>query len=267
MKRMYMFLLALAAALALTVPARADLMWEPHSNHFFEQHREGCQYEDRGYLANGEAGFVTLWDTPGGSAVIAQYENGERLWIGYTYQGWGLTSRQVDGQEISGWVELAELAQIYDYRSFQAEYAGQIRDYAGEFAGYNGTDACVNFFAYPGAPEVMQTFQLSDWGADVIGNLTGTADDRSYIRSVFTDEAGRTWGFVSYMYGHLDGWFCLDDPDGTDFPLRQVEQVQLTPAQKPVLPAAGYAPYLLVGAAAAVTAALLAWFYARKRKK
>ena len=56
-------------------------------------------------------------------------------------------------------------------------------------------------------------------------------------------------------------------PDGTDFPLRQVEQVQLTPAQKPVLPAAGYAPYLLVGAAAAVTAALLAWFYARKRKK
>ena len=84
---------------------------------------------------------------------------------------------------------------------------------------------------------------------------------------MFTDEAGRTWGFVSYMYGHLDGWFCLDDPDGTDFPLRQVEQVQLTPAQKPVLPAAGYAPYLLVGAAAAVTAALLAWFYARKRKK
>ncbi|RAZ46520.1 cell wall anchor protein, partial [Klebsiella oxytoca] len=59
-----MFLLALAAALALTVPARADLMWEPHSNHFFEQHRGSCQYEDRGYLANGEAGFVTLWDAP-----------------------------------------------------------------------------------------------------------------------------------------------------------------------------------------------------------
>ena len=267
MKRICIFLLALAAALSLEIPARADLMWEPHSNHFYEQHRESCQYEDRGYLANGEAGFVTLWDAPGGSAVIAQYENGERLWIGYLYQGWGLANRQVDGQEISGWVELAELAQIYDYRSFQEEYAGQIRDYGGEFAGYSGTDTCINFFEYPGAPEVKQTFQLSDWGADVIGNLTGTADDRSYIRSVFTDEDGRTWGFVGYMYGHLEGWFCLDDPDGTDFPLRQVEQAQLTPAQKPVLPAAGYAPYLLVGGVVAVTAALLAGFYGRKRRK
>ena len=89
MKRFLNCALAVVMLLALTAPAYADIMWEPRSNHFYESHRQECEYNTRSYYANGSEGFVTLYDAPGGSLVEAQYENGELLWVGYTYQGPG----------------------------------------------------------------------------------------------------------------------------------------------------------------------------------
>ena len=266
MKRILTCLLVLAALCALTVPACADLLWEPRENHFYEQHRNDCKYEGRGYYANGAEGFVTLWDAPKGRTVLAQYENGEKLWVYYIYQDWGLIRRWEDGQELSGWVPLADLSLVYDHISFAEEYAGQIRDYNGEFANYSGDISCINFYEYPGAPEIKFSHDPEPkYMQNLLDNLTGAADDRSAIQSVFTDEDGRLWGYVDYLYGHLEAWFCLDEPDGTDFPTRQVSEAALTPAQAPVLPAVSYTPYVLVGAVVAVTAGLLYWFYARKR--
>ena len=93
------------------------------------------------------------------------------------------------------------------------------------------------------------------------------ADSASYISRIFVDEAGRTWGFVSYMYGRLNAWFCLDDPEGEDFPVRDVAAPELIPASPPVLPAAAYTPYLLVAAVVIVTAGLLLWFYRRPQRR
>lgn len=263
MKRFFSCFLTLVMLLALSAPAYADIMWEPQDNQFYKQH--GCTYENRSYYANGPEGFVTVWDAPGGVVVQAQYQNGEALWVGYTWQEWALISRWEDEKEITGWVPLAELSLIYDYLSFQEEYADRIRPYDGEFADYAGDAAEVNFYEYPGAEEIKQTWETDgDW--HVLDNLTGTAENDSYISKAFTDEDGRTWGYVGYMYGRLNAWFCLDEPDGADFPVREVSAQELTPPQTPTLPASGYMPYILVAVVVAVTGGLLAVFYGKRRK-
>ena len=267
MKRLFVFLLTLLTLLALAAPAYADIMWEPNDNSFYDRHRSQCEYENRSYYANGKEGFVTMWDAPNGSMVRAQFENGEKLRIYFIYKGsYGLAAYWTDGKETSGWVPMAELELVYDYISFEEEYADRITAYNGEFAAYSGDVETVNFYEYPGAPEVSRSYPTSGQG-DVLGNLTGTSDNRSYISSIFIDEDGRTWGYVNYMYGHLNSWFCLEEPDGEEFPVRAVPDPGLTPAQTPRLPAAGYTPYILVAAVMIVTAGLLVFFYGKKRKK
>lgn len=268
-KHMFCLSLALVLALALAAPAFADVMWEPTDNPFYEKHRGECRYENRGYYANGKDGFVTLLDAPGGSMVRTQYENGTVLWVGYIYGGdWALIERWEDNKDFSGWVPMSELELVYDFICFEEEYADRIKDYNGEFANYAGGAEVIHFYEYPGAPEIDQSFEVSNsWGGDILGNLTGTSENSSYIHKIFVDEDGRTWGFINYMYGYRNAWFCLDEPDGTDFPVRDVSAPSLTPAQTPVLPAAGYVPYALVAAVVAGTGGLLAFFYGKKRKK
>lgn len=273
MKRALTCLLTLTLLLALTLPARADMLWEPN-NRFYEKHSEECSYLGRSYCANGPEGYITLWDAPNGSSVAAQYENGEKLWVYWLYEDWGCVSRWEDGQEHVGWVDMSHMELVYDYISFSEEYADQIRPYNGEFSNYSGDAAGAAFYEYPGAPGAKQYMAFSDqW--NVKENLTGSD---GYIQSVFVDENGLTWGFVGYMYGRLNGWFCLDDPEGDGdpqaaaadtvsvFPQREVDVPELIPAQEPQLPAIGYLPYALVGGVVAVTAVLLLLFAKRKKK-
>lgn len=265
MKRLFALSLALLTLLALTAPAYADIMWEP-DNSFYQKHQDECAYINRSFYANGPDGFVTLWDAPGGSIIQGQYRNGVILRVYHQYQDWGCITVFGDEGQVNGWVPMSELELVYDYLCFEEEYAEKITPYNGEFADYAGDAEEVNFYEYPGAEEVHQSWK-TDGGWHVLDNLTGTADSPSYISGIFVDEDGRTWGYVNYMYGHLNSWFCLDEPDGRNFPVREVSAPGLIPAQTPVLPTAGYAPYILVGAAVIVTVGLLAVFYGKKRKK
>lgn len=270
MKRLLTCALTLIMLLALAAPAFADVMWEPDNNRFYDTHRDQCEYENRSYYANGKEGFVTLWDSPNGSMVRAQFENGDTLRVYFIYRDWALSAYWTDGKETSGWVPMADLELVYDYISFEEEYADRITPYNGEFVDYDGEPEVINFYRYPGAAGVAQSFdiaKMSQHMGNILENLTGTADSSSYISKIFVDEDGLTWGYVSYMYGHLNAWFCLDEPDGTDFPVRDVSAPSLTPAQEPSLPAAGYVPYILVAAVVIVTAGLLVFFYGKKRKK
>lgn len=252
-KRLLLCLTALALLFSAAAgPARADVLWEP-SNSFYWQHGEECSYEDRGYLANGPEGYVTLWDAPGGVGALRQFENGTSLRVYWLYEDWGLVSLWEEGEELSGWVPMDQLLLKYDHISFEEDYGGQFRDYSGEFAAYRGDAETVNFFEYPGAPEVKDSRQLEDLRRN------------DFTEELFTDEQGRTWGYVGYMYGRIDGWFCLDEPDGTDFPLRNVDQAAPVPAQTPRPPLRAALPFLLVGGVVAVTLCLLIP-YLRKKK-
>lgn len=277
MKRVLTCILTLTMMLALAVPACADMVWEPFGNQFYEKHYDECEYLGRQYYSNGPEGFVTLWDAPNGSSVAAQYENGEKLWIYWLYEDWGCAARWENGEETAGWVSMADMALVYDYISFSEEYADKITPYAGEFTNYNGDAAGVAFYEYPGAGTVKQYMECNDQ-LHVKANLTGAADRQSYIQSVFVDENGLTWGFVGYMYGRLNGWFCLDDPEGDGdpqaqteekpsvFPQREVAKPELTLAQAPQFPVKGYLPYILVAAVVVVTAGILMVFYKNKKK-
>ena len=266
MKRFLTFILTLTALFALAAPAFADVMWEPDNNSFYDRHRNQCEYEGRSYYANGSDGFVTAWDAPGGSLVRRQFENGEKLHVYFIYQNeWALTAYWENQKETSGWVPMPDLELVYDYISFEEEYADRITPYNDEFADYDGDAEVVNFYEYPGAAGINQSWDTAgEW--HVLDNLTGTADSPSYISSIFVDENGLTWGYVNYMYGHLNSWFCLDEPDGRDFPVREVSAPELTPAQTPTLPAQSYIPYILVAAVVVVTGGVLVYFYGKKRK-
>ena len=266
MKRFLSCVLTLLALFTLAAPAFADVIWEPMDNSFYNRHRKQCEYENRAYYANGQDGFVTLWDAPDGTMVRAQYENGEKLWVYYLYDNsWaliGIWNRETRG-ETSCWAPLSDLVLVYDSMCFAEEYADQIKPYNGEFANYEGEIEAVNFYEYPGAPSI----DASPKAETFLDHLTGASDQPSAISEIFVDEDGRTWGYVGYLYGLRDIWFCLDEPDGENFPVRAVPDPGLIPAQTPSLPAAGYTPYVLVAAVVAVTGGLLAVFYGKKKKK
>ena len=277
MKRILSLVLVLTMVLTLAAPVYADVLWEPYGNRFYEKHRDDMEYMGRQFQANGPEGYVTLWDAPNGSSVAAQYENGTKLWIYWIYEDWGCVSNWSESGETVGWVPMAGMNLVYDYLSFGEEYADRITPYAGEFANYNGDAAGVAFYEYPGALGV-KLYMPMDEQLPVKDNLVGAAEYGSYIQSVFVDENGLTWGFVSYMYGRLNGWFCLDNPEGDGdpqkqtaeqspvFPQREVEVPELTPALTPVLPAKSYLPYVLVGVVSGVTAVLLLVVFKKKKR-
>lgn len=258
MKRIYCVLLTLLMVCVLARPARADLLWTP-DNRFFERHSDQCTYVGRSYYANGDSGFVTLWDAPGGSGVEAQYENGTKLWVYWLYQDWGCISVWGDEGSVDGWVPMSELELIYDHISFEEAYGSQFRAYGGEFTDYGGTAQGITFWEYPGAPEPNLVW---DYDSDI---LSGLREPNSFS-AVFTDEEGLNWGYVAYLYGHRNFWICLDDPTGTDFPVREIPRPELIPAQPPTPPSVSLLPFGLVGAVVLVTAGLL-FRLSRTKKK
>ncbi len=269
MKRIGTSLLAWALLAALAVPARADILWEPFGDKFFERHRDEIEVVIRDFLADGEAGYVTLRETPGGGKTVARYENGTKLCVYNVYRDYGLVQvweeTESGWEETYGWTPLSDLTLVYDHISFQEEYAGQIRPYRDEFLGYDGDFSLLNYYEYPGAPEIKASERpQGSWAEDYRNALTGTAAEQSCIRQVFTDEDSRTWGYVDYLFGRVEGWLCLDNPGGADFPVRQVPEVEYVPPQAKAS-APDCLPYVLVGGVTAVTAGLLYWFYARKR--
>lgn len=261
MRRLLTGCWALALLLSLAAPARADSLWEPN-NSFYERHADECQYLGRSFYANGAEGYITLWDAPGGYLVKGQFSNGFILWVYYQFEDWVYAVVWGDEGEISGWAPIEDFALEYDHLSFAEEYADAIYPYCGQFADYDGDAEEIVFYEYPGAP-VSKDVRKAAWGLD---ELIGRGGD-SYIQSIFVDEDGRTWGYVGYLYGRINGWFCLDEPEGRNFPVRQVGTPELTEAREPTLPVRGYVPYILSGVLVLAAVALAAVLLARRRKR
>ena len=77
--------LCLAALLLLTnLPTvRADVIFVPMGDDFFDEHRDECAYHDRYYTAQGPNGDVTVYESPISDRVIKTVKNGETLWVSY----------------------------------------------------------------------------------------------------------------------------------------------------------------------------------------
>ena len=94
-------------------------------------------------------------------------------------------------------------------------------------------------------PDKPRFYRQPERMPGLLERLAGANGEPGCISRVFADGERLTWGDVSCLYGPINGWFCPDDPDGTDFPVRAAEEPELVPVQGPVLRAA--LPPILAG--------------------
>jgi len=257
-------MLSLLTVLALAAPARADIMWEPIRNSFYDAHRGECRYVDRSFLANGQNGYVTLREAPETAGEVYNIPNGERVYVGQSWTAadgaqWYACEYallETDGWDWrDGWAPAAELSLIYDHICFEEDHADEFEEYDG--SGDALDKVCL--YSYPSG-----VFQ------DTL------EEDRDYqpfseaFQHLYTDENGRRWTYVGYYMGRRNAWACLDDPLneglGADaYPaasaVRGTEDDAPVPPAENVPDAAAFPVWLLpaglVVAAAVVTALLM----------
>ena len=205
-KRIVTLLLCAVLALSLTATALADVIYEP-SDDFYFSHLAECGHVNRTFFANGPGGGAEYCVKPGGRAS-GSFENGQEVYVSASYADksgadWGY-AEIFDARE-GGWVRLDDLLLKYDSQSFAEEFDSQIRDSGDRSLDIRETGAV--FWTYPESGEAAVT-----WGP-------GEGPDPGEplpISLVWTDEAGREWGLVSYFYGIRGRWVCLDDPANGD---------------------------------------------------
>lgn len=199
-------LLAVVMLLALSVPAFADIMWEPYGNSFYESHQGEMNYVDRGYLANGQKGYITIKAAPNSLVEVANLTNGTRFNVGMTWQekdgtqwavGYYSFKTESGWDDYTGWVPMSDLALIYDYEEFAADHSGEFAEYDG--SGDELTEVCL--YSYPGG-----VYRY---------NLTESKSYMPFAESfehLYTDENGLRWTYVGYYMGRNNAWACIDDP-------------------------------------------------------
>ena len=203
----------LLGVLIFSVNVWAEDAWVP-DDPFYTEHADACVPNGRTYQANGPNNQVILYESPASAKVMNTLENGEVTPIDYTYtneQGieWGFC--EVDG--IMGWLPMPYMVLMYDYISFEEDYADQIieerkqmihmssnlpedREMQMEFM---NSSRQIKFWKYPGSTERYI----------IKANESSTSSPE--YKKVFVDEEGRRWGFITYYSGeHLNRWICIN---------------------------------------------------------
>ena len=204
---------ALLVICLLLVPiAYAEPISKPE-NDFFNRHRNDCMYLGRSFVSNSADGFVTLQKEPGSNEEGPKIENGEIVNIEYSclYKGnfWGFipsyTNKSSQWQEFCGWVKIdGQLLVLYDYVAFEEDHLGEFYSYKGDFAEIKKTRAAVAW-PWPGADSPLWTIEDLD-------------TTNFWVLHAYKDEQGREWGFVTYLFGSPDVWFCLSEPLSREIP-------------------------------------------------
>ena len=265
MKKRLLPLAALLLLLCLLSPAYADVIAAPDNN-FYLSHRDECTPLYRSFYANGKNGYVDVRNSPDG-LIIHRFENGTVFYVHAQYENMGVFEYRVGERWLNGWVCLDELVLRYDQISFEKEFGDQIKPYNGELTELDESITTINFFSFPGSQGVTRTININ---ADHVqgrlkrAELTGSTENP--ISSVFIDEEGLTWGYISWWpgFGSLHVWFCLDDPSGDSFPTR-VPVPELIPSSTPPSILSTHLPWMLVGGVVLITAALLCFMRLRTK--
>ena len=206
MKRFFTLLLACLLLAALAAPALADVAYMPRDN-FYEKHYKECSYLSRWYWTNGPEGYVLAHKTPG-SAEATPLPNGGLYYVSYLYNDrWGVVEFDKDTLEhsssagnASGWVDIHEMVADYDNDAFEADHRAELNSGAQVELKLEFDDVAYGY-KYPGSGIVTKEFSGQTYWRDPF-----------LLSPLFTDPAGRTWGYVGYNYGRHNCWICIDDP-------------------------------------------------------
>lgn len=198
-RRLLSLLLALMAALALIVPASADLIWEPEDN-FYQKHKNECTYVGRRYELAGYDGAVSVWSAPGGR-VTETVPNGKRGTVQFRWSGggvdWGYISGYSGAWDHGGWVPMDDLSPVYDSAQFMKDHEVEITSFDPVPVEFHS----AVLYNYPGGP-----------AGRVLEEDAGYMPFSEVFTTVYTDENGLRWGYVGYYMGRENSWVCLDDP-------------------------------------------------------
>ena len=236
MKRICTLLIASLLISSLTVPALADVIWEPGDS-FYDSHRFEVKYVEYVYEAVRD---TALYASPKAFAG-ERIPEGQTISINYLWKkNWGaghVNLVQAGGYQ-EGWFELTDFRRLYTVVDFESSHQG-------EFAGREGTVPLER-----GNPVYLYSFPGSG-----ISYPTDTApvegEDSLRYTAVYTDPEGLEWGGIEYPEGRL--WVCLSEPRNSSLPRTVPKYAEDAPpeAPPPLLPA------VIVAAVAAVTLLLI----------
>lgn len=200
------WILAVVACWILSVlPVKADVIWEPYHDSFYQENMENCEYLNRHYTADGPDGKVIVYESPQNPTVVATWENGFKAYISFTYTDaegnvWGVYDDSQSG--INGWVPMEYMVVVYDYISFQQEFEDSITEESGTIPAVCAGQT-VHFWKYPGADDYYEMTMPED------------VESLPMYSQMFVDEVGQQWGYISYFRGTKHCWVCLANPDGS----------------------------------------------------
>ena len=202
MKRI-VILLVICFFFAAPLTAYADAIVET-DNAFYNRHRSELVSLGREFCANGEDGYTSVKKQPGSGSDQGILQNGEDVYIQDTclYNGeyWGFTYGFS-----GGWIKMDQVLVLYDGISFAEDHSDEFYNYEGNYDELEAAGGAI-IWPWPGAAEQMISFD----------NFTG---GDYWASTAWRDEDGREWGFVSGIYGRINGWICLSDPLNYDLPV------------------------------------------------
>ena len=215
------FFPALLSLLLLLLPcaAHADIIYEPFEDDFYAEHSFECEstYHWRRYQTAPDVPAPVMQsplsqlqiDTLQPKSVITT----NTTWVknGEIWYYWGDILNPGSG----GWINGEYLTRIYDADLFMEDHRTDIASmhYSLPVSELNGLYVCY----FPGGELMEGDFS---YAFHELQNRSDLVFDQTYL-----DMDGRLWGYLSYLYGSVNGWICLDDPN--------LETVK--PADEPVL--------------------------------
>ena len=106
MKKFFALLLCLLLAAALTIPAAADVIWEPYDNFYFDHFGE-CDLTGQSFTTTQD---TALYESPEDSTVICVFPAGEEIWVSCVWHSdsgdeWGYVELYDDGWT-QGWFDM-----------------------------------------------------------------------------------------------------------------------------------------------------------------
>lgn len=204
MKKSVWILVVVMCWMFNVLSVKADVIWEPYHDDFYDENRVHCDYVNRTFTANGPEGEVILYESPENPTVVATWENGFTAYISFTYTDaegnvWGVYDDMESG--ISGWMPMAYMTVVYDFISFQEEFGDRITEESGTIpAMYAGQT--IRFWKYPGAEDFYEI------------PMPEEADSMPQYNKLFVDDTGKQWGYVGYFRGTKSRWVCLANATG-----------------------------------------------------
>ena len=215
--------------LLIPLSAFADMMWVPPSK-FFDANPRGYEYINRVFYANGEAGYVSVRDTPGSNTEVGTIINGSTYRVSVAYDSiggkWGLIPLngvyEPRDKMKTGWVPINQLVPVYDYISFEEEHGKEFYTYKGDYEALFEASELV-FWNWPGSGEIAMA---------QAPNIENSPIERTWLAveqaQAYKDKEGREWVLIPYFYASKNRWICISDPSNRDIPA-------FHPAPAPVL--------------------------------